>query len=82
MVDFNKTNDVDNPSPAVLDWCRNIVRVIAHNGVWGIPRSGTIFRIDQTNKRLVLITPGNDDDSDFDATKTVFKHIGWDVVKE
>lgn len=81
MVDFNRDNELDNPSPDVLAWCENIVRVIAHGGVWGIPRSGTVFKIDKVKKQLVLTMPGNDDDADFEATKKVFKHIGWEVVK-
>ena len=82
MVDFNKPNELDNPSPEVLAWCSNTVRVISHGGVWGIPRSNTVFRVDHVNKQLVLIMPGDDDDDDFEATKKVFKNIGWEVVKE
>lgn len=82
MIDFNRINELDNPSPEVLQFCRNLVRTIQHGGVWGIPRSGTLFRIDHEKKQLVLIVPGMDDDSDFEATKKVFKHIGWEVVKE
>lgn len=79
----NDNNDeLDNPSPEVLEFCRNVVRIIKHDGVWGIPRSGTLFRVDHNKKQLILIVPGNDDDDDFDATKKVFKHIGWEVVKE
>lgn len=82
MVAFNRSaNFADIPPPSVLDWCRELVRVIEHGGVWGIPRSDTIFRIDQDNKRLVCVALGPDgDDSDFYATKHVFAHIGWDVV--
>ena len=82
MVALNNGFELEHPKPEVLEWCRNIVRVIAHGGVWGIPRSGTIFRIDQHDKKLVLIAPGNDDGADFEATKKVFKHIGWDVTED
>lgn len=81
MVDFNNNNG-SGPPERVLDWCRNIVRIIADGGNWGIPRSGTTFRVDHAKKRLVLVTPGNDDGADFEATKHVFSYIGWDVVKE
>lgn len=82
MVALNNGFELDHPAPEVLEWCQNIVRIIADGGVWGIPRSHTIFRVEHKTKRLVLIAPGEDDDADFEATKKVFKHIGWDVVKD
>jgi hypothetical protein len=81
MVTLNQEFELDHPSDDVLEWCRQLVRAIADGGVWGIPRSGTIFRIDQAKKQLVLICCG-EDDSDFLATRRVFKHIGWDVTRE
>jgi hypothetical protein len=77
-----RATNPEEPTPEVLQWCENLMRVIQHNGVWGIPRSGTLFRIDQEKKQLVLVISGDDDDADFDATKHVFKHIGWKVVRE
>jgi hypothetical protein len=68
----------DKPPEHILDWCRNLVRTIRHNGVWGIPRSQLVFRIDQNQKKLILVE-GETSDGDFIATKQVFKHIGWDV---
>jgi hypothetical protein len=84
MVAINKDFDFnpDTPPDHILEWCRNCVRVIADGGVWGIPRSGTIFRVDHKNKKLVLVTPGNDDEADYNATKHVFKFIGWTVIKD
>jgi hypothetical protein len=79
MVAFNSNNV---PPEHILEWCRQVVRIIADGGIWGIPRSGTTFRLDHKNKRLVLTMPGNDDDADFEATKHVFSYIGWDVIKE
>lgn len=63
----------------VLQWCRNLVAAAANNAIWGIPRSGVVFRIDKENTRLVLVV-GTENDDDFLATKRVFKQIGWDVV--
>ena len=63
----------------VLQWCRNLVAAAANNAIWGIPRSGVVFRIDKKNTRLVLVV-GTENDDDFLATKRVFKQIGWDVV--
>jgi hypothetical protein len=79
MVALNSNNV---PPEEILEWCRNLVRVLADGAVWGIPRSGTIFRVDHKNKQLVLIMPGNDNDGDYNATKHVFKFIGWTVVKD
>lgn len=81
MVALNR--DPDNlppPTPEVRAWCENLVRITADGGIWGIPRSKTTFRLDKKNKRLVLISPGDDDYDDFYATKHNFKFIGWDVV--
>lgn len=80
MVALNNNFELDNPSEAVLDWCRSLVAAAAQDAVWGIPRSGTTFRIDKKNKTLVLIIPGLDDGDDFRATQRVFQHIGWEVV--
>lgn len=83
MVAFNTDPEAQpDPTPEVLAWCQNLVRITKDGAVWGIPRSRTTFRIDQTNKRLVLISPGDDDFADFYATKHNFKFIGWSVVFE
>jgi hypothetical protein len=82
MIATSKIDDGERPPDHILEWCRNVVRIIADGGVWGIPRSGTTFRLDHKNKRLVLTIAGNDDDADFEATKHVFSYIGWDVIKE
>lgn len=79
-INSNNIDPRDVPPPDVLEWCEQLVRVTAHDAVWGIPRSGTVFRIDQHNKQLVLVTPGFDDYADFNATKHTFSFIGWDVV--
>jgi hypothetical protein len=63
----------------VLQWCRNLVASMNNDGVWGIPRSGIVFKIDKKNTRLVLIV-GHESNDDFIATKRVFKQIGWNVV--
>ena len=80
MVALNDNFELDNPSESVLDWCRGLVAAAAQDAVWGIPRSGTTFRIDKKNKTLVLVIPGFDDGDDFRATQRVFQHIGWEVV--
>lgn len=81
MVSLNRDN-FHVPPPNVLAWCRNLVTAAAENAIWGIPRSGTTFRIEKAQKRLVLVIEGNDNDDDFKATKHVFSFIGWRVVRE
>jgi len=82
MVAFNKSPSFDDRPPEhILEWSLNCVRVIHDGGVWGIPRSGTTFRVDHKNHKLILVNPGDDDDADFRATKHVFGFIGWSVVK-
>jgi hypothetical protein len=71
--------DPDEPPAETLAWCKNLVRSIKHGGVWGIPRSGVVFEIDQENKRLIL-REGAPDNPDFLATRHVFAYIGWQVV--
>jgi hypothetical protein len=81
-LNSNNLNPEDIPPPHVLAWCENLVRIMADGATWGIPRSGTTFRIDKPNKRLVLVIAGQDDNADFYATKHTFSFIGWDVIKE
>jgi hypothetical protein len=71
-------NEPEKEPESVLEWCRNLVRVLADGGVWGIPRSGLVFRVDKEGKRLILIA-GDRYNDDFYATKRVFKQIGWGV---
>lgn len=81
MIALNRlqpAND-DVPPEPILQWCRSLVATIKHGGVWGIPRSQIMFRIDQEQKKLILVV-GETSDPDFIATQKVFKHIGWDVV--
>jgi hypothetical protein len=83
MVAFNSQfKPAERPPEHILEWCRNHMRIIHDGGVWGIPRSGTTFKVDKTNKRLIEIIPGHDDGADFNATKHVFSFIGWDVITE
>lgn len=65
----------------VLNWCRNLVATLNDGGVWGIPRSGVVFKIDKKNQCLIL-TAGTDDDPDFLVSRVVFDQIGWKVVTQ
>jgi hypothetical protein len=78
----NPTTPPEEQEPKeVLEWCRQLVRILKDGGVWGIPRSGITFRVDKQNKKLILVI-GNETDDDFIATKRVFKQIGWEVTAE
>ena len=82
-INSNNLDPTDVPPPDVLQWCENLVRMLADGGVWGIPRSGTVFRVDKQRQRLICTSLGPDeDDSDFHATRHVFGFIGWDVLME
>lgn len=78
MVALNSNNV---PPDHILAWCRQHVGMINDGGVWGIPRSNLVFKIDHKQKRLIL-TAGNPEHDDFEATRHVFSYIGWDVVTE
>lgn len=80
MVALNNNFELEHPAENVLAWCRALVAAAQQDAIWGIPRSGTVFRIDVKNKQLVLVVPGKDAGDDFRATKQVFKHIGWQVI--
>lgn len=81
FADYEKNDDPEVPPQHVQDWCQNLVNSMKHGGIWGIPRSGVVFEIDQINKRLIL-RQGTADDPDFLATRHVFAYIGWRVVDE
>lgn len=73
--------DDEKPPEHVLNWCRNLVAMLADGGVWGVPRSQIVFRVNKPARKLVLIV-GEANNPDFIATKRVFKHIGWAVVEK
>lgn len=60
------------------EWCHSLLSSIKDGGVWGIPRSGLVFRVDHSSKSLTLVS-GSRDDEDFAATATAFGRVGWSV---
>lgn len=82
VAEYFQPSDDDTPVPdSDKQFCENLVRIMRDGGVWGIPRSGLLFRFDKGSKKLVL-TMGDADHSDFAATVKAFGAIGWQVVKE
>jgi hypothetical protein len=64
---------------STLDWCQQVVDMLKDGGVWAIPRSGVVFRIDKTARTLTLVS-GDADDPDVAETGRVFSCIGWEVI--
>jgi hypothetical protein len=63
----------------ILAWCRKTVYELADGGVWGIPRSMMIFRIDKTRKKFILVE-GNSQE-EINAINYWFGKIGYSVEK-
>lgn len=64
-----------------LDWCRNLVSVIADGGLWAVPRSNLVFRANKTDKTLTLVA-GDPCDDDVVESRNVFALIGWRVLTQ
>ena len=61
----------------ILAWCRKTVYELADGGVWGIPRSGMVFRIDKSRKKFILLS--GDCQEEIDAINYWFGKIGYSV---
>ena len=59
-----------------IQWTENLFKMIADGGMWAVPRSTTIFQIDKTNKKAIVIQQRKPDTS-IDA---VLKAMGWEVI--
>jgi hypothetical protein len=88
MISINRLDgphsqpDDEEPPQAEIDaWCANMVRVMKDGGVWGIPRSELVFKFDQPNKTMLLVS-GNPMHPDFYATQKAFARVGWSVVAQ
>lgn len=80
--------------PSDIEWCKQMFAMLAPNGVWGVPRSGLVFKkTNTTPPRLMLwqlmpfdpampVTPEQlleQQESDFDAIKQAFTAAGIQV---
>lgn len=63
-----------------IKFCRAVVDKIAHNGVWVVPRSNTVFLVDHQNKRLLRMHAGTPGDEELIVNKMMFAKIGWTVT--
>jgi len=62
-----------------LEWCNELVNRLEDGGIWKIPRSNSVLKINKKLKRFIFILG---EDSEFEATKEWFGKIGYSVIKE
>ena len=56
-------------------WLSHALTLLSDNGIWGIPRSSTVVRIDKQNKTATVVHQGSPDVS----IELVFEALGWTV---
>ena len=61
-----------------VEWTRELFERLKTGGIWMVPRSGTLVRIDH-EKRTAHITEGHTPDP---SLVKVIKAMGWAVVKK
>lgn len=65
--------NVDTPEGLnnAIAWAEDFLGMLDDVAVWGVPRSGTVLRIEKRKRRVVVIL-GSDP-----STEKVFKAMGW-----
>lgn len=78
-------------------WCRWLWDSLVDGGIWGVPRSGLLFKKDESSRTLILcdrmphdplMLPISDEelrqqqDADFEAIKRRFEAAGITVMDE
>ena len=56
-------------------WLSSVLMTLGDNGIWGIPRSSTVVRIDKQNKIATVVAQDLPDVS----IELVFEALGWTV---
>jgi len=56
-------------------WLSSVLMTLGDNGIWGIPRSNTVVRIDKQSKTATVVAQGSPDVS----IELVFEALGWTV---
>jgi len=56
-------------------WLSSALTVLSDNGIWGIPRSNTVVRINKSKKLATVIHQDSPDVS----IELVFEALGWTV---
>lgn len=63
----------------ILAWCRNQIDLLHDGGIWGVPRSMMVFRIDKTKKKFIVVS--GDSQEEIDAMNHWFGKLGYSVEK-
>jgi hypothetical protein len=64
----------------MLAWFSNLLRVMKHGAVWGVPGSTQVYRIDKKNKTLILIAGDPHDELHWhDKNIKTLAALGWKV---
>ena len=58
-------------------WLKKHLATINHNGIWGVPRTATTYRIDHKKHEMVRLEGAGDE-----STEYVANAIGWTVRAE
>ena len=56
-------------------WLSSVLMTLSDNGIWGIPRSSTVLRINKSRKVATVIHQDSPDVS----IELVFEALGWTV---
>lgn len=68
------------PSPEILNYFQNVLRILKPNAVWGMPRTGQVYKVDKNNKTFTLIEGDpHDEDHWHDKTRKTLARLGWAV---
>lgn len=71
------------PTKEDTNFLLNTISLLRDGGVWGIPASGMMYRIDKRNMRLVLVTPAWDETPltmlSHHRNTAICKAIGWKI---
>lgn len=77
-----QTNNYDLATREGLEnsklWLSSALTLLSDNGIWGIPRSNTVVRINKSKKLATVIHQDSPDVS----IELVFEALGWTVEYE
>lgn len=75
---MNYNLDTRDGMNAAIKWTQQMFDAIKDGGAWGIPRSGTLVRINRKEK-IATITLGFAPDP---SIKRVIEAMGWTVIEK
>jgi hypothetical protein len=67
------------PEAADIEWMHQLVDSLNNGGLWVVPATGACYQIDKTDKKLILVSPPEEDDHLHSRIVLVSKLIGYDV---